>query len=101
LRLLLDNGANANAKENSKSQTALMWAASEGHPAAAKLLIERGADVNARSKIVAAAGRGGIGGGGGGAGAGARGGNAAAGAGARGAATPGQAPPAQTPAPPA
>src|SRR4029434_9126344 len=69
------NGASANAKENSKSQTALMWAASEGHPAVVKLLIDRGADVNARSKIVAPAGRGGLGGGGGaGAGAGVRGG---------------------------
>jgi ankyrin repeat protein len=54
VRLLLEHvlehgGADVNAREPSYGETALMWAASENHPAAAKLLIEHGADVNARS----------------------------------------------------
>src|SRR5690349_20698694 len=44
VRLLLDPGADVNAK-NSFDATALMWAA--GDPVKARLLIERGADVNA------------------------------------------------------
>ena len=36
--------------ERWKGQTALMWAAVENHAAVAKVLIEAGADVNARSK---------------------------------------------------
>jgi ankyrin repeat protein len=47
VRLLLDAGANANAK-NAFDATALLWAARDG--AKAHLLIERGADVNAQSK---------------------------------------------------
>src|SRR6185436_9119961 len=39
--------------------TALMWAVAEKHPDVAKLLVERGADVNARSYYVpSASGRG-------------------------------------------
>jgi ankyrin repeat protein len=88
VRVLLDNGANVNAKEKSKSQTALMWAASERHPAVAKMLVDHGADVNARSKVTAAPARGGPGAAAAGAnaaGAGAAGARGAA-AGARGAA---------------
>ena len=42
-------GADVNARESSYGETALMWAVSENHAAAAKLLIEHGAEVNARS----------------------------------------------------
>lgn len=52
VRILLDHGANANAREDSYGETALMWAASENHPAAARLLIEHGADINARSNTL-------------------------------------------------
>lgn len=47
LRLLLDAGADVNAR-NDFDATALLWAARD--PAKAKLLIERGADVNIQSK---------------------------------------------------
>ncbi|HWO01122.1 MAG TPA: ankyrin repeat domain-containing protein [Blastocatellia bacterium] len=46
VRLLLDNGANPNIK-NEVGATALMWAV--GEPEKARLLLEHGADVNARS----------------------------------------------------
>lgn len=50
VRMLLDRGGeDVNARESSYGETALMWAVSENHPAAAKLLIEHGADINARS----------------------------------------------------
>ena len=45
MKVLLDRGADVNAKETLRGTTALMWAADQGHPAAVKLLIERGADV--------------------------------------------------------
>ncbi|HEX4996999.1 MAG TPA: ankyrin repeat domain-containing protein [Terriglobia bacterium] len=51
-RVLLDAGARVDAKETWRGQTALMWAASEGHPAMVKELIARGADVNMRSNEV-------------------------------------------------
>ena len=38
-----------NAREKKFGQTALMWAA--GHPDAVRLLVERGADVRATSKV--------------------------------------------------
>src|SRR4029079_3665750 len=44
VRMLLDRGADVNARERYKGQTALMWAAAERHPAVVKLLLERGAD---------------------------------------------------------
>ena len=47
--MLLDHGADVNAKETLRGTTPLMWAADEGHAAAVKLLIERGADIKARS----------------------------------------------------
>jgi ankyrin repeat protein len=48
LKLLLDAGADVNARNNFDA-TALLWAARD--PDKAKLLIERGADVNVRSKL--------------------------------------------------
>jgi ankyrin repeat protein len=57
MKVLLDRGADVNAKESLRGTTALMWAADEAHPAAVRLLLQRGADLNARSKP-AARGRG-------------------------------------------
>ena len=47
--MLLARGANANARESSLGETALMWAAAENHPEAVRALIEHGADPNTRS----------------------------------------------------
>ncbi len=52
VKLLLDRGANANAAESLRGTTPLMWAVAYEHPEVAALLIERGADVAARSKPV-------------------------------------------------
>ena len=52
LRVLLTNGARVDTIENWRGQTPLMWAAAEGNVDAMKLLIEAGADVNARSTII-------------------------------------------------
>ena len=49
MRMLLDHGALVNARESRFGQTALMWAA--GYPAATRLLVDRGADLRAVSKI--------------------------------------------------
>ncbi|MGK0296493.1 MAG: ankyrin repeat protein [Gammaproteobacteria bacterium] len=49
---LLANGADVNVRENTNNQTALMWAAAEGHGDVVKALIARGADLNARSSTV-------------------------------------------------
>jgi uncharacterized protein len=46
---LLAHGADVNAKESSRGQTALMWAVAEKHPEVARVLVDRGADVHARS----------------------------------------------------
>jgi uncharacterized protein len=46
---LLAHGANVNAKESARGQTALMWAVAEKHPGVARLLIDHGADVHAHS----------------------------------------------------
>jgi uncharacterized protein len=48
-RVLLDRGANLEAREAWHGQTALMWAAAQSHPAMVRELLDRGADVNARS----------------------------------------------------
>ena len=49
VKALLEPGQMSNAREGLRGTTALMWAADEGHPAALKLLVERGADFEARS----------------------------------------------------
>src|SRR5437867_6886350 len=49
MKVLLDDSADVNAKETLRGTTALMWAADEAHPAAVQLLIQRGADITARS----------------------------------------------------
>jgi ankyrin repeat protein len=51
VKLLLDRGADINAKESVREHTALMWAVLENHPDAVKLLLERGANINAQSKV--------------------------------------------------
>ena len=50
VELLLDAGANVNAQESWKGQTALMWAAAEGHAAVIPTLVAHGADPGLRSK---------------------------------------------------
>ena len=50
VQLLLAQGADVNAKEKQKEQTALMWALERRHPEVARALIEHGADVRAKSK---------------------------------------------------
>ena len=49
VRVLARHGADVNAKEPLRGQTALMWAAAEDHPAVAQALIDLGADVHASS----------------------------------------------------
>src|SRR3990172_3527390 len=49
VKLLLAHGADVHATEEYRGQNALMWAATENHSGVMRLLIERGADVNARS----------------------------------------------------
>jgi ankyrin repeat protein len=46
-RLLLDSGADVNARDQGDNATPLHWAAGEGHLETAKLLVERGANLNA------------------------------------------------------
>jgi ankyrin repeat protein len=47
MKVLLDHKAWVNAKEKLRGTSALMWAAEQGHAAAVKLLLLRGADVSA------------------------------------------------------
>jgi ankyrin repeat protein len=49
VRSLIASGADVNAAESRKGQTALMWAAAEGNTAAAEVLLEAGADIQAKS----------------------------------------------------
>ena len=49
VRQLLARGADVNATEEWKGQTALMWAAAENNAAAVRALIAGGADIAARS----------------------------------------------------
>ena len=49
MTVLLDHGAEVNAKETLRGTTPLMWAADEAHAPAVQLLIKRGADINAKS----------------------------------------------------
>ena len=50
MKQLISAGANVNAVEPVKGQTALMWAAAEGHSDVVQALIAGGADVQAKSK---------------------------------------------------
>ena len=49
LDALIGAGADVNAAQTSKAQTALMWAVAENRLEAARLLLEHGADVHART----------------------------------------------------
>jgi len=49
INLLLDHGADINYREPRRGQSALMWAISFGHPSAARLLVDRKADISART----------------------------------------------------
>jgi ankyrin repeat protein len=49
VKALLAQGADVNAKERVRGQTALMWAAAQHHPEVVQVLIEGGADPHARS----------------------------------------------------
>ena len=51
VKLLLDAGADVNAKETWGGQSALMWAAAQQQPAMVKFLIAHGANVNARGAV--------------------------------------------------
>lgn len=50
VRALVARGARVNATGSSRGQTALMWAVANRHPDVARILIENGADVRARSR---------------------------------------------------
>jgi ankyrin repeat protein len=52
MKVLVDHGANVNAKETIRGTTPLMWAADEGHAPAIQYLIQHGADIKARSNLV-------------------------------------------------
>ena len=49
VRPLLARGVDVNVKETSRGQTALMWAAAEGHADVVRLLIDTRADIRAKS----------------------------------------------------
>jgi ankyrin repeat protein len=48
VKALLSNGARVDGKDDRRSQTALMWAAAEGHTPVVQALIEAGADFRGR-----------------------------------------------------
>src|SRR5690606_7741425 len=48
-RLLIERGADVNAREQWRQQSAIIWAAAQGQPAMVALLLEHGADPNDRS----------------------------------------------------
>ena len=52
VKALLTHGASVDPGDSWRGQTPLMWATAEKHPDVMRLLIEAGADVNARSTIV-------------------------------------------------
>jgi ankyrin repeat protein len=54
IRRLLTRGAKVNVTEPWFGETALMWAAAQNHGPAVRLLVESGAQLNARSTVMAA-----------------------------------------------
>src|SRR6185436_17091542 len=50
-KLLISKRARVNAVEQWRGQTPLMWAAAENQPAMVKVLVDHGANVNARSNV--------------------------------------------------
>ena len=50
VRVLIDNGADVNAKDGVRNQTALMYAAASNRPAVIALLASKGADLKATNK---------------------------------------------------
>jgi len=52
VKLLLDRRAPVDAKTSLREQTALTWAVTENHPEIVKLLVARGADVNAHTAVL-------------------------------------------------
>jgi len=50
VRALLDGGAKVDTADPTYNQTALMIAVRDDHPAVVRLLVERGADVNAKTR---------------------------------------------------
>jgi ankyrin repeat protein len=51
VKLLLTQGADINARDVRRGQTALMWAASRQHPEVARVLTEYGADANLKTTM--------------------------------------------------
>ena len=51
VRVLLDNGADANAKDGVRGQTPLMYAAASNRPAVIELLASKGADLKVTNKV--------------------------------------------------
>jgi ankyrin repeat protein len=52
VKLLIDKGADVNAHENGRQETALMFAAANGRAAVIRMLTENGADVSATTKVI-------------------------------------------------
>lgn len=50
VKLLIDKGADIEAKDGGDGWTALMWAVSQGHTKTIELLLEKGADIEAKEK---------------------------------------------------
>ena len=48
MRLLLDKGADFEAKDDESGRTPLSWAAENGHEATVRLLLDKGADFEAK-----------------------------------------------------
>ncbi len=57
VRLLLARGADVNGVDGNQEQTALMWAAAEGHTEVVSALLEAGAKPNVKAKLTAIAQR--------------------------------------------
>ncbi|OWT42470.1 NACHT and ankyrin domain protein [Pochonia chlamydosporia 170] len=51
VKLLLDRGADIEAKDGVYNRTPLLWAAEKGHEAVAKLLLDRGANIKAKDGV--------------------------------------------------